>query len=373
LHLRKRPKIDDLEEDAMTARRMAVALGVLLLATAGLARAQDDKAVHRGDGGGSHSSGAENRHPSQDVHSSSDSPSSGGSYAPEAFSSRTGAEQRHPRPGTGTGHRGYGGGYYGSPYYYRPYGYGYYPYDSFYGSFYYGYSPYYYSGNYGYSPYSYGYGRSGYSSYGYRTGSLRLLVEPNQARVYVDGYYAGIVDDFDGLFQRLNISPGRHEIMFKLDGFRTYRVRVYVPLDQTVKIHYRMVPGSGAEVDEATAGVPGEDPRYDSRYDPRGDDRYDSRDPRDSRDEGRYDARAPRDDERADSGEMGTLRCDVQPPDASVYVDGSFRGAGRQIRALSLPAGRHRIEIVRPGFRTVEREVEIRPGHTTDLGVDLER
>jgi len=349
----------------MTARRMAVALGVLLLATAGLARAGDDKAVHRGDGGGSHSSGAESRHPSQDVHSSSGSSSAGSSYAPEAFSARTGAEQRHPRPGTGTGHRGYG--YYGSPYYYRPYGYGYYPYDSFYGGFYYGYSPYYYSGYYGYSPYAYGYGRS---SYGYRTGSLRLMVEPNQARVYVDGYYAGIVDDFDGLFQRLNISPGRHEIMFKLDGFRTYRVRVYVPLDQTVKVHYRMVPGSGAEVDEATAGVPGDDARYDSRYDQRGDDRYDSRD---SRDEGRYDTRASRDEDRADSGEMGTLRCDVQPPDASVYVDGSFRGTGRQLRALSLSAGRHRIEVVRPGFRTVEREVEIRPGHTTDLGVDLER
>src|SRR2546427_1211195 len=98
----------------MTARRMAVALGVLLLATAGVVRAQDDKAVHRGDGGGSHSSGAESRHPSQDVHSSSGSSSGGGSYAPEAFSSRSGAEQRHPRPGTGTGHRGYGYGSYGS-------------------------------------------------------------------------------------------------------------------------------------------------------------------------------------------------------------------------------------------------------------------
>jgi len=355
----------------MTARRMGVALGVLLLATVGLARAGDDKAVHRGDGGGSHASGAEDRHPSQGVHSTSEPSSAGGSHSTEAFSSRTGAEQRHPRPGTGTGHHSYN---YGSPYYYRPYGYGYYPYDSFYGSFYYGYSPYYYSGYYGYSPYYYAYGRSygyGRSSYGYRNGSLRLLVEPDQARVYVDGYYAGIVDDFDGLFQRLNISPGRHEIMFKLEGFRTYRVRVYVPLDQTLKIHYRMVPGSGAEIDEATAGVPLDDPRYDSRYEDRSDDRYDSRD------EGRYDARSPRDRaegyDRAESADMGTLRCDVQPGDASVYVDGAFRGTGRQLRALSLAAGRHRIEIVRPGFRTVEREVEIRAGHTTDLGVDLER
>jgi len=363
----------------MTARGMAVALGVLLLAAAGTARAGDDKAVHRGggDGGGSHS-GAADRHPSGDAHSSSGSSFSGGSYSTES-ASRSGAELRHPRPGTGTGGRYYGRGYYGSPYYYRPYGYGYYPYDSFYGSsLYFGYSPYYYSGFYGYSPYYYGYGRSAYGyGYGYRTGSLRLLVEPKEARVYVDGYYAGIVDDFDGLFQRLNISPGRHDIMFKLDGFRSYRVRVYVPLDQTVKIHYKMVPGAGGEIDEATVGAPGEDPRYDSRYDPRYDERGDDRDrsaPAPDRDryESRDDGRNDRYD-RAESADMGTLRCDVQPPDASVYVDGDFKGTGRQLRALSLPAGRHRVEIVRPGFRTVEREVEIRPGHTTDLGVDLER
>ena len=357
----------------MTARGTGMALGALLLATAGLARAGDDKAVHRGggDGGGSHASAAADRHPSGDAHSSSASSFSGSSSSYSSAVGRTGAEARHPRPGTGTGSRYYGRGFYGSPFYYRPYGYGYYPYDSFYGSFYYGYSPYYYGGLYGYSPYYYGY-RSG--GYGYRTGSLRLLVEPKEARVYVDGYYAGIVDDFDGLFQRLNIAPGRHEIMFKLDGFRSYRVRVYVPLDQTLKIHYRMAPGSGGEIDETTAGVPGEDPRYSDRYDDR--DR-DDRGRYDPRDDGRYDtSRRPDradDYDRAESGDMGTLRCNVQPPDASVYVDGDFKGTGRQLTALSLPAGRHRIEIVRPGFRTVEREVEIRPGQSAELNVELDR
>jgi hypothetical protein len=328
-----------------------------------MAGAADDKAVPRGGGGDSHASGAEDRHPSGDAHASSGSSLSGGSYSTEAVS-RSGPELRHPRPGTGTGGHYYGHGYYGSPYYYAPYGYGYYPYNSYYGSLYFGYSPYYYSGFYGYSPYYYGYANSAYGNYGYRTGSLRLLVEPKEARVYVDGYYAGVVDDFDGLFQRLNISPGRHEIMFKLDGFRSYRVRIYVPLDQTVKIHYKMVPGAGGQIDEAIVGVPSDDPRYDPRYDERAADR----DRNESREEGRNDGY-----DRAESADMGSLRCDVQPPDASVYVDGDFKGTGRQLRALSLPAGRHRVEIVRPGYRTVEREVEIRPGHTTDLGVDLER
>ena len=30
------------------------------------------------------------------------------------------------------------------------------------------------------------------------TGGLRLRVEPKDAQVFVDGYYAGVVDEFDG-------------------------------------------------------------------------------------------------------------------------------------------------------------------------------
>jgi PEGA domain len=44
------------------------------------------------------------------------------------------------------------------------------------------------------------------------TGGLRLRVEPKHARVYVDGYYAGIVDDFNGHFQHLDLRPGPHHV-----------------------------------------------------------------------------------------------------------------------------------------------------------------
>jgi hypothetical protein len=374
----------DLEEVAMTPRGSVVALGVLLLAGAGQVRAGDDHAVHRGGGdSGSHSSSAGDRHPSDSGHSSSSSSSSGYQGSPQGASGRTGAELRHPRPGTGTGHAYYHGSPYYYPYYYGYGGYGYgYPYG-FYGAFGYGYSPYYYSGYYGYSPYYYG---SGHTAYGYGAGSLRLLVEPNQTRVYVDGYYAGTVDDFDGIFQRLYLSPGRHDVTLKLEGFRTYKVRVYVPVDQTVKIHYRMVAGAGTEVDEATVGVPpiddetrsdarrdappdqGYEPRPDQGYEPRPDQRYEPR-------EDEPEAPAPRDQapDQGDRGGVGTLRLQVRPGDASVYVDGDFRGTAQQMGALTLPAGKHRIEIVRPGFQTVDREVEVRPGRTTTMEADLGR
>jgi len=284
---------------------------------------------------------------------------------------QTAAQARHPRPGTGTGRfnndgrRGsrysWGSPYYGSRY---GYGYGYYynPYDSWY-------SPYYYTGSYGYSP-SYYRRTRGYGSYR-DSGSLRIIVDPNKTRVYVDGYYAGIVDDFDGILQRLNVPPGRHDITLKLEGYRTQHFKVYVPVDDTIKIHFDMVRGTGEATSDQFAGVPADYARVEDmndRDERRRDEDYD--DGRyDRRDDGRYEGR----DDGRDQGDTGSVRLQINPRDASVYVDGEFRGSGRQATNLRLRPGRHRIEVVRPGFRTVEREVDVQAGQSTDVEFELER
>jgi hypothetical protein len=354
-----RPGRDDWpKEDAMTGRQAALAVALAL--TAQVALAQDDRAVPRGGGSSGGSSAGRDHHAG--ASSSRDGGSSGGSsISGGGGSSRhepTLAQRRHPRAGTGSGHlRGRGSSYYfGSPYYgSRYYGYGYY------GSPYYGgwglgyYSPYYYSGFYGYSPYYYG-------SRGYRAGAVRVLVEPNDARVYVDGYYAGVADDFDGIFQRLHLAPGRHDISLRLDGYRTQNFKLYVPYDHTIKIHHRMVAGSPTDVSEEVVGRP-EDVADAGRE---RDDRYADADEFDDR----YD-----DDDLGPGnvrGETGTVRLSVRPTDASIYVDGAFRGTGR-IRSLRLPAGRHRIEVVRPGYRTDEREVDVQPGREVEVSFDLDR
>ena len=61
------------------------------------------------------------------------------------------------------------------------------------------------------------------------------------------------------------------------------------------------------------------------------------------------------------------------PADASIYVDGVFRGTGQDLRRLNLPAGRHRVEVVRPGYRTFERDVEVRAGETEEVDIALDR
>ena len=54
-----------------------------------------------------------------------------------------------------------------------------------------------------------------------RPSSLRLQISPRDTEVFVDGYYAGIVDDFDGFIQRLHLEPGEHTIQLYLTGHRT--------------------------------------------------------------------------------------------------------------------------------------------------------
>jgi hypothetical protein len=67
------------------------------------------------------------------------------------------------------------------------------------------------------------------------------------------------------------------------------------------------------------------------------------------------------------------VRLEVRPDDASVYVDDEFWGNARETKFLTLRSGPHAIEMVRPGFVTARREVEVVKGETSDVLVELER
>lgn len=109
---------------------------------------------------------------------------------------------------------GYYGGYY-DPWWLGPaYG-GYLGYGGYYGGYY---DPWY-GGDPTYQQPSYGYGDEG---------SLRLKIKPREAEVYVDGYFVGVVDAFDGVFQRLHIESGPHRIEVRAQGYDslTFDVRI---------------------------------------------------------------------------------------------------------------------------------------------------
>ena len=146
---------------------------------------------------------------------------------------------------------------YPSRYYYPRYGFsGYYGYRGFYGypGFYTGfYNPYFwgsygfgYGYGYGYGfgyPYGFAYAQSPYyGPYYYNTGSARLQVAPRNTQVYIDGYFVGVADNFDGNLQRLHVEPGAHELHLYLEGHQTFTQKVLFPRGGTLKLIHTMQP-----------------------------------------------------------------------------------------------------------------------------------
>ena len=67
--------------------------------------------------------------------------------------------------------------------------------------------------------------------------ALRLQVQPAQTEVFVDGYYAGIVDDFDGAFQRLTLTAGPHSVEIRMPGSPPVAVDLRIEPGQTMTYH----------------------------------------------------------------------------------------------------------------------------------------
>ena len=231
-----------------------------------------------------------------------------------------------------------------------------------------------------------------YPAYRYyeRDASVRLDVKPNDAAVYVDGYYAGVVDDFDGAFQRLRTSPGGHEITLYLEGHRTYSQRVCLTPDNTLRIRHRMEklgPGDVAERPPAPppppqyepgeggpqSGQPGPYPTY-----PRGPVGRRGPGPRGPGDQPPTSLPPgaqfpPPGGGPADASGRGTLSLSLQPGDAEVLVDGTPWGGGsaQDRLTIDLSEGRHNLQIRKRGYVGYLTDVQIRPGETTRLDVQL--
>ena len=332
-------------------------------------------------------------------------------------------------PGYPSGGRYYGGGYYRPayyrPYYYRPYFYSPYFYSPFYTSFYfgvgYGYPyfgfgwgyPYYgYYGNpyfsaaygYPYGPYPSAYPYPAYGYYGWS--SARIEVKPREAQVYIDGNYVGIVDQFDGVFQRLDVPPGEHDLTLYMPGYHSYTERTLfrpgegyhyktdlqplppgTPDDPKPQPQRRtngngpdqyQQPGYGPYPNQPGYGPDPNQPGYgrNPNQPGYGNDPY-GQPPPPPREPAPYGRTQPPPDRGGETGMatggLATLSLRVQPADAIVQIDGerwdSPEGGSRVI--VQLAPGQHHIEVRKDGFRPYSTTITIRPGEPQSLNISL--
>ena len=272
---------------------------------------------------------------------------------------QTAAVQRAPYNRPYYGGRYYGARYYGSRYYAPRY----------YGSFYYGY-PYsggyaYYGSGYGFSigvgagyPYGYAYGYPYGYAYGYPnsypydlSSSLRLQVTPRETEVYIDGYPAGTVDDFDGTFERLRVGPGNHTVELYLPGHRVFERKVLLQPSNTLSVRHAMEPLAPGEAEPSRPVAPPPPPGESSDPDQPGE----------------------RDRISVSSAQFGSLALRVQPGGAQVTIDGEKWESDSDRLVVQLGSGVHNIEIRQDGFRTFVTDITIRPNETTPLNVAMTR
>jgi PEGA domain len=197
---------------------------------------------------------------------------------------------------------------------------------------------------------------------------LRFNVKPKEAEVYVDGYFAGKVEDFNGAFQRLHIAPGQHDIVVFMAGFRSLKQKLYLSPNSTRKIEgtlEKLSPGEAAEA----APQPSPDNQ-------RREDEYDRTPPQGAPGTRRLPPPPPRDrTERtppAPSSPFGTLSIRVQPSGATVFIDGerwtgpagNGRPASGRGRTGRIPAIRHRNRCSPHGNRAGQHQPHPSPVNT---------
>jgi hypothetical protein len=279
----------------------------------------------------------------------------------------------HP-PGHGGGHPpGYGGGY---PYY--PYGYwggtlgwgwgGYWGWGGWWGP------------GWGGGPY-YGWGSPvGYQAVPVGGDAPQLAavdtdVDPEHARVLLEGTLIGVADDFDGYPDYLYLKPGHYTLEFQLQGYASQKIEIdsqpggYFPINLKLE---RIKGEKAAAWYDRPQGMP-----VGRVFGPKaaaaGDAPKAGPDPA-LRPEFHQPGRVSAGGARAASGSALDIR--IKPSNAAIYVDDVLVGTGEELgrleRGLAVAPGKHRIEVLAPGHASKTLEVEVKEGERQQIVVELD-
>jgi hypothetical protein len=140
--------------------------------------------------------------------------------------------------------------------------------------------------------------------------------------VWIDGQYVGYLKELKG-DKKLMLLPGEHEISVRQAGLDDFVRKIVVEPGRKLTVRVAMQKSAGWQTPSAIA----------------------------------------------------TLKLTVQPDRAAVFLDDRYVGHvgefGGKFRSMQLAAGRHRVKIELPGYRTFETEVNLLAGQKTEVKTEL--
>jgi hypothetical protein len=185
---------------------------------------------------------------------------------------------------------------------------------------------------------------SSYSSHKNEPAVVETKVSPGSSAVSLDGDAVGFASDYNGRWDRLRVTPGRHSIVFRAKGYRSLTIDLEARPGGTYVLSDALVVGEGD--DSRTLASPASPPSQAAN------------------------------DSVTRPPATGRLRVHAEPGDAAVYLDGEYLGLGAELArihgALAVPIGTHRLEAARPGFASAVRTVEVGDGDVAQVDIILE-
>jgi hypothetical protein len=205
--------------------------------------------------------------------------------------------------------------------------------------------------------------------------ALDTDVEPENARVILDGGLIGVADDFDGNPDYLYLKPGHYTVEFQLQGYASHKIEIdaepggYFPINLKLE---RIKGEKAAPWYDRPQGMP-----VGRVFGPKT--ATPQRAPKPGPDPSlRSELGGPEQPGGKGAQKPGGAALDLRitPSNAAVYIDGVLVGTGEELgrleRGLAVAPGKHRVEVLAPGRASKIVEVELKEGERQQIVVELD-
>ena len=187
------------------------------------------------------------------------------------------------------------------------------------------------------------------SDYDFRTYNIVFEVVPDDALILVDGRLVGEAYEFSQPEAALRLRGVRHEVVIKREGYREEVVSLREYGGSRVLVRRNLTP----ETPETGIRPPQAPVQPEAK----------TVEPQPIPDEEVPPEEAAEEAPEAPSMEAVTVSLEVKPAEAAIYLNGDFWGisppSGR-IDSLRLMPGTYTIEVVRPGYASVKKVIEVK-------------
>ncbi len=209
------------------------------------------------------------------------------------------------------------------------------------------------------------------SDYEYQQYKIVLKVDPDDAQVILNGKWIGDAYEFSTSDTAIKLSSRNSEIVIKREGFIEEVVNLHDYSSHNITVRLKLQPDTDTEYRGTVKDKPAAKP-LPTKVKPVDTEKKTGYTPKP---EPEKKTPMPAEDiTEAVSVKTVEVGLEIQPLESSIYFNGKFWGISPEsgkIQNLRLKPGKYTLEVVKPGYKTFKKELEVKD-QTVSLCIKLE-